>query len=491
MGRHLLSAVVLGLIALQSADEPAPADLVIRLGSPQFADREKAGEALVKLGLPALPALKKARDSGDPEIRRRSETLVARIEAGELLNATRVTLAVRDRPLAEAAEEIAKASGMRIRPGLSRQDRRVNPAWPQTRVTLQSAQPVPFFDAVDRLCEAAELHREIPQNFGTSFLFEPPFFGLALVSGMARPPATDYGAFRIELLRVQHLRERDYGNGLSDFEHVDFGAIAPKRDPASGAVERSSYTAELVVSAEPRLRILTVGDVVDTRAVDDQGRSLLKTLSGEEERQHLAHRQMNPHLDPALQPQLRYGLGTHRSTGSWSFSLALSYPSPPAKRIAQLHGVVPLIAIGRRPDPVVAELKDADGKQFSSGSNVITVHKVDARSSRQPTVEFTLKTAERPGDENMVAYDAKGTRLNIRRPIDLMELRLEVVDRQGNGLFWQFTRSPSERTQGRMAIVVQGRNGQEVPHENLRLRYWNVIAAAADIPFVFNDVPTP
>jgi hypothetical protein len=491
MGSDLLLAVVLGLIAVEGDDDPAPADLVTRLGSPQFADREKAGEALVKLGLPVLPALKKACDSGDLEIRRRSETLVARIEAGELLNATRVKLDIHDRPLAEAAEEIAKASGMRIRPGLNGQDRRVDPNWPQTRVTLQSAQPVPFWDVVDRLCEAGKLHRQIPQNFGTSFLFEPPFFGLALVPGTAGPPAIDSGAFRIELLRVQCRRERDYGNGLSDLEHVEFGAIAPKRDPASGAVERSSYTADLVVSAEPRLRILTVGDVVDAKAIDDQGRSLLKTLSAEEERQQLAHRRMNPHLDPALQPQLRYGAVSHPSTGAWRFSLALSYPSPPAKRIALLRGVVPLIAIGRRPDPVVVELKDADGKQFSSGSNVITVHKVDARSSRQPTVEFTLKTAEPPGDENMVAYDAKGTRLNIRRPTDLMELRLEVVDRQGNGLFWQFTRSPSERTQGRMAIVVHGRNGQEVRAENLRLRYWDVIAAAADIPFVFKDVPTP
>jgi hypothetical protein len=151
MGSPLLPAVMLGLIAFQGADDPAPADLIRQLGTTQFSDREEAGAALIKIGPAALPAVKKACESGDPEVRLRAETLISRVKAGEVLNATRITLELRDRPLAEVAEEIAKASGMRIRPGVSGRNRPVDPTWPQRRVTLEAAKPIPFLQFVDRL----------------------------------------------------------------------------------------------------------------------------------------------------------------------------------------------------------------------------------------------------------------------------------------------------------------------------------------------------
>jgi hypothetical protein len=114
MAGRILPGLVLGLIALQAVDDPDPLELVTRLGAPRYGDRETAGEALDKIGRAAVQALMKARESGDLEVRRRAETLIHRIEADELLHATRVRLDVRDRPLAEAVEVIAKASGMRL-----------------------------------------------------------------------------------------------------------------------------------------------------------------------------------------------------------------------------------------------------------------------------------------------------------------------------------------------------------------------------------------
>ena len=73
MSSHLLAAVVLGLIAFQTAGESDPAELVTRLGAIKFADREKAGEDLVKLGRKAIGALKKAsaeQRPGGPPARR-------------------------------------------------------------------------------------------------------------------------------------------------------------------------------------------------------------------------------------------------------------------------------------------------------------------------------------------------------------------------------------------------------------------------------------
>ena len=75
----------------------------------------------MKLGRSAVPALKKASGSTDPEIGRRAEALIFRIEAGEVLNATRFTLDLHARPLAEAADELFEHSGMKIKPGSSTQ----------------------------------------------------------------------------------------------------------------------------------------------------------------------------------------------------------------------------------------------------------------------------------------------------------------------------------------------------------------------------------
>ena len=42
-----------------------------------------------------------------------------------------------------------------------------------------------------------------------------------------------------------------------------------------------------------------------------------------------------------------------------------------------------------------------------------------------------------------------------------------------------------------MAIVVHDRNSKRERPEDLRIRYWGMIGAATDLPFAFNDVPTP
>src|SRR3954451_7992970 len=113
-----LAGLVLGLVMFQAEDRPSPAELVTRLGPPTYADREAAGEALVRIGRAALPALARARESRDLELRRRAEGLAARIEAAEVVGATRVRLDIRDRPLAEAAQAIARGSGQSLKPGM-------------------------------------------------------------------------------------------------------------------------------------------------------------------------------------------------------------------------------------------------------------------------------------------------------------------------------------------------------------------------------------
>lgn len=480
-----LSGLVLGLVVFQAVDRPSPAELVARLGAPKYAEREAAGEALVKIGRAALPALAKVRDSRDLELRQRAEVVAARIEAAEVLDASRVRLDVRNRPLAEAVEAIARGTDQTLRPGVVVAKPGVEPAWPDARVTLETAEPVPFWEAVDRLCAAGGLQRLYPPAANHPFPFRAPF-ELTLVPGHARPPASDTGSLRVELLRIRYHRQRDYADN-------EFGPspAGKAREPKTGAVDRAFYTAELLVSAEPRVRIIGVGAVEDAEAVDDRGRSLLKVPMAEEQAAQQNHLRANAHLDPVVHPALRYGSRWHPATRAWPVTVPLSYPSPRAQRIARLRGVIPLVAVARRRDPLVVDLKDAAGKAFSAGTTRIAVHEIKAESGREPTIDFTLETGRAGEGQTIEVYAAQGDRLAVDRPVDLMELRLEVVDGRGESLFWQYARSPSEQTQGRMTIVVHDRNGKRERPEALRLRYWGLVGAAIDLPFSFDDVPTP
>jgi hypothetical protein len=78
----LLFTLLLATTRLDAAAEAAlAARLIEQLGSPVYAEREAATQALDRLGEPALELLRKAsEESGDAEIRRRAERLVATIE---------------------------------------------------------------------------------------------------------------------------------------------------------------------------------------------------------------------------------------------------------------------------------------------------------------------------------------------------------------------------------------------------------------------------
>ena len=171
--RWLLPALLLGLgllaltIPTSAADKPSDAEiakLIKQLGSDEYAVREKASEALDKIGAPALEALRKAIKDGDAEISRRAEDLVGRIEkrgeTASILAAKKVKLAFKDTPVPQAVEELRKQSGYNIvlqDPKNTLKDR---------KVTLDTGE-VSFWEALDRLCEKAGLV-EAEQTFPIS-----------------------------------------------------------------------------------------------------------------------------------------------------------------------------------------------------------------------------------------------------------------------------------------------------------------------------------
>jgi hypothetical protein len=365
------------------------------------------------------------------------------------------------------------------------------------KVTLTADAPVTFWEAVDRLGAAAGLKRRFPAGEAAFNPDETPF-ALALAPGRARPPVSGNGALRVEMLRVRFDRDRDYEAPAPSAAVPVFGPVLQARgetrdDPENGSVVSVNYRAELLVSAEPRLRVVNAGAPEKLVATDDRGRSLVRRPSDEEvERQEQMWR-ANPHVDPRLNPGMRYGQGMWHSQGGRVVVVPLTHPDPAPKRIARLSGVIPVAVVARKDDPVVAPLKGAAGKSFGSGSRKFTVHEVRARTPQNVEVELTLEGEPEPAaqGQTMPARAPDGSLIEVGRPTDLMELRLDAVDDQGGRVAWSFTRPPSQGTLGRMTLWLRRDDGQTVEPDQVSLRYWDLTAAATAVEFTFSDIPTP
>lgn len=154
--RPLLSLAVLSAIVFAVPAE-TPADkvphLIAQLGSPDFHAREAATRDLEAVGPAALPALRAALASQDMEVASRAGELASRItrraDNDRTLAPTVVELAFEDKPLSEVLAALNKQTGYKLMaPDLDD---------PTVKVTVKTAGQVPFWVAVQQVCDAAGL----------------------------------------------------------------------------------------------------------------------------------------------------------------------------------------------------------------------------------------------------------------------------------------------------------------------------------------------
>lgn len=163
MRRHLAAVGLACAVwsgALAAPIPPAnltPDQLAVRLGADSFADREAATKALEALGSAALPALRKAVTSDDPETRRRAIALLEKIErtaeSTKRVAAKTVALAYRNVPLGTAVNDL------KARTGIPLVLDPVKVADPLRKVTCETGE-LPVWQAVEAFCQAAGL-REV------------------------------------------------------------------------------------------------------------------------------------------------------------------------------------------------------------------------------------------------------------------------------------------------------------------------------------------
>ena len=256
LGAKLLLVMVLGQAPAEQAD---PGELVSRLGAGRYADREAASQALERLGRPALPALRTARDSHDPEIRNRAASLLQRIEGSLLTQPTRVRLDFERAPLTDVVRSLEPAGGLQGR-ALSRQPpemevRKGHSAGARTGHLLEGHRP-PVRRRPAPASSRAARHRRPPR---------------ADLRPDRRPVALGHAQFRSRPIPDQPdgdpLPARPELRGLGGRRRRGLrsagGNLRPVRTPPHqgrlNPVTSVQFTASLLVTAEPRLCISQSG----------------------------------------------------------------------------------------------------------------------------------------------------------------------------------------------------------------------------------------
>jgi hypothetical protein len=466
LGANLMLLVLLGQVEQAGADRD-PAALVVQLGAAREADRQAAAAALERIGRPALPALRTARDSRDLEVRNRAWSVTQKIEGALLTLPTRIRLDFDDTPLFDVTKALSLQAGFKMAlypPNLTK--------WKLQRVTLHGSQPVDFWKAVDQLCDAAGLqYNSSMHGFGGE---RDPIFTLSDGSHRALTPISDHGPFRISLLGVDYHRHLIYASPSGGI-----GNLTPPR-PRTAALEPAprdaglpsrlhpvtnvQFTAQLVVAAEPRL-ILTYqhGSLQLTEAVDERGNSLIPPGKSGPVRRSAAY------FGIMSGPVVQIPAPLHR-------------PAVPGETIKKLRGIIPLSVSSRRPDPLIVPLANSAGKTFENLDLQLTVHEIRPMpDTRNTLVELSLRPSDR--DASSSADDADGFNNLVQRP-NPAQLQIEVTDARGQMIPWFQSGPDTESSRVTLTLTCPATELKE-------LRYYTLTRSSVNVPFEFTDIPLP
>jgi hypothetical protein len=246
------------------------ARLIEQLGDRAYSTREEASRALSEIGEPALEALRRARTSTDPEVRRRATLLVRRIEQQadmrRILSPTKLRLTCKELPLPEAVELLAKKAGVAIQLQGNREE------LAKTTITLDTGETT-FWKALEQLCAKAGLVETSPPQAAEK---QPAKGGAMVIIGGGAPRPKDLlknpteeaskplllavGKSRLEVMDVV---------GSVRVRVLSTDAKLPGKPRGDG-----EYLLGIEATMEPRSIWKGVLGLRITKAIDDQGQSL-------------------------------------------------------------------------------------------------------------------------------------------------------------------------------------------------------------------------
>ena len=475
-----MTAFLLLLIAIQSSTDPS--QLVSQLGSPRFAEREAAGAALRNLGRQAVAALRVGMGSTDAEVVTRATDLLEQIESRMLLEPTVVRLDFRDRPIAEILRELGAQTKwtMAITP-------EAGPLLSQRKLTLESREPVPFWEAFERIartlpCQATSGFN--PGAFGPNAAAQPSLLLIPTKPGTV--PTSISGPFRTSVFKIHHERNREFFAGLPAqmaFNQGFAGAIAQPQPPRAvdgrqaptqevAGEFQEQFVVGLQILAEPRLSVTQNGALKIHAAVDDLGRPLSV-------------------VDGAAGMQSGIGMNPYGVVGGSQLivPVSLGLPEGHGKVIKRLKGELPVLLHSRKENPFVLKLADAKGKMLDGPGLAILVHDIKT-GPNQPFISIDLTVKVKGEAEGSPAQNGFGPEFGIfRNNAGQSQSQIEFTDAEGRQYTQWYMFNPQSTNEG-LRITVR-----LIPTEGLGppalMRHYSMSRAESKIEFELSDIPMP
>jgi hypothetical protein len=439
MRTALFLAVVVGS-ACRADEPPAVEKLIEQLGSPSFPARERAMKQLRERGPAGLPALRKALESKDEEVRKRAEALVPPLEIEEALLPKRVTLKASDQSVSAVLADLAKQTGFKL--GVVGGD--------SGQKVTADLKDVPFWEAMEK----------VGQQTGRGVTFQQYDKALHLTAGTGRSPFVNVrGPFRLEATWFHEDRD-------VDFTRAGKGADGQRSD---------KLTLSVSVLAEPRLTFLKVQPAKVEEALDSDGKSLMEPEAPAAEQPPAAGGARKVLVNPAALGTIPSGRGTFRGESTLFSDVRLRRAGETAKTVKVIRGAIPVrTVLIRRPVVVTRKLLESTGTNFRAGSDSLQSTRVQNQGGGSVEVQILI-----PYEQN-----------RDWSQVEKWYQRFHVEDDAGNRFQDHGRGSSSNGNQYWISMYYGAPNGKAAgPPTRLVFEDWVVHDHA--IPFEFRDVPLP
>jgi hypothetical protein len=413
--------------------------LVEQLGDGDYRKRDEAAQLLRAQGLAALPALRKALNHPDLEVRRRVQELIPAVEVAAIISPRRINYKAAGKPLTEVFNEINKQTGLKVE------------FW-QNNPNVQRGytfdfRDVTFWEALDRI--GRETGLVIQQGYGDDRVRLQPQNGYV-------PYVVHDGAFRF------------VANNISQTRNVDLSFIPKEAAPPRRS---DSLNFSFTTFVEPRLAILGISDVNLTAAYDNEKNSLLPAPQPPDiEERPWAGRWGGMRRWSSG----RYG---NRASSVQSY-LQLNRVSDKATAIKVLRGTMALNLLAEQKPVVISDaILTAKGKKATIDGTTINILDITEQPNKQIQLKLSIT------DDNKDANDYSW--------MNTMYQRLVLQDARGNafnnyGTSWG--NSGPTHVELTMTFAPPGMNKDEKP---VKLVFYSWTTMVHQLDFEFKDLPLP
>ena len=404
--------------------------LIVQLGDRDFAHRQDATRQLRQFGDAILPVLLQARTRCEPEIGRRLDDLIGPMQEARVLAPRRITLPPNRLPR-DYLGLLGAQSGYSVRAD----------DLPNTTKLDLHCSNIPFWEALDRLCDAT----------GLSFASTGQDETIRLVPQTNESPYRSYdGLFRVtaqgfRYSRTTHFaqlpRQTQFGNQFSELLSLD-----------------------LMIQVEPKTFLLKLGRPRLVIAEDEDKRSMAPTGDGQ--------------LGDS--GGIYYG-GNFGRGRAQQISTALMMPTKNSRQVSRIKGVIPVTLLAEQKPLVVTDrLADSKGKKFKVGNATISIEDIELGKGNQKRFQCKL------------TYDETTTEMRYDYSrIQTIQQRLELRDARGNKLemnagLTQFN-SP---TSAQFVLNTMGNSGKDAPVP-AKLVFIDWVQLEHEVAFELKDLPLP